>query len=106
MPLKMLNLIVETTEDSFNLKSRTRLKEVASKMSDQMRTVVLEDIGNPTLKQVCLNMITKLRLESALLDEAKEGPVVYQRNTVRNEPVGSGMFDDSGEEGNELLTEA
>jgi hypothetical protein len=44
------------------------MKDVARQIGDIMRTEVLADIGNPRLKQACLAMITKLRLENAMLN--------------------------------------
>ena len=46
---------------------------------------MLSDIGNPTLKQVCLNFITKLRYESSLLNERKDGPANKYINRIRPE---------------------
>ena len=52
-------------------------------MSEQLRVAVLADIGNPTLKQVCLNFITKLRYESSLLNVRKDGQSDKYWNPIR-----------------------
>jgi hypothetical protein len=74
IPLKMLNMIVECTEDSFKKKDAVRLKEVGAAMGEEFRNDVLADSGNPTLKNACLNLITKLRLENNILNKQKDGP--------------------------------
>ena len=61
-------MIIEVTEHSFGTKQATKMKDVARQIGDIMRTEVLADIGNPRLKQACLAMITKLRLENAMLN--------------------------------------
>jgi hypothetical protein len=68
MPLRMLNMIIEVTEHSFSTKQACKMKDVARQIGDMLRTEVLADIGNPRLKQACLSMITKLRLENAMLN--------------------------------------
>ena len=43
-------------------------------------------------------MITKLRLENALLDEQKAGPTNYDRNILKKEEPISSAFDESDKE--------
>ena len=54
MPLRMINLIVESTEDCFNAKQKNRLKEITSHMGELFRAEVLTDLGNPALRHACL----------------------------------------------------
>jgi len=74
MPLRMLNMIVEVTESALKPREAVKMKDVARQMGDIFRTEVLADIGNPRLKQACLAMITKLRLENSMLNKPKTGP--------------------------------
>ena len=85
LPLRMLNMIVEVTEDCFQKPHKQRMREVAYKMGDIMRNQVLNDIGNPTLKEVCLSMITSLRLETAMLNHCKDGPAIMLVNKLKPE---------------------
>ena len=85
MPLRMLNLICEATEESFSAKAAKKLREVVGKIGEELRVTVMKDIGNPVLKQVCLNLITKLRLETAMLNETKTGPATLSKNNLRAE---------------------
>ena len=73
----MLNMIIEATEESLSAKGAKKMREVTTRIGDELRVAVIKDVGNPTLKQVCLNLITKLRLESAILNEMKTGPATY-----------------------------
>ena len=52
-------------------------------MGEIMRTAVMSDIGDPTLKEVCLSLITKLRVETAMLNERKDGPAEFLVNKLR-----------------------
>ena len=79
LPLRILNMILEATEECFPPKQAKKLHEITAKMSDCLRAGVMDDIGNPTLKQVCLNLITKLRIEDNMLNEQKTGPVEVKK---------------------------
>jgi hypothetical protein len=62
------------------------MKDVARKIGEMLRTEVLNDIGNPKLKQACLAMITKLRLENAMLNPQKTGPATHLINLINPAP--------------------
>lgn len=70
-------MIVEATEDVFNKKQAIKLREITMQMANVVRTDVLNDMGDSTLKKVCLDLITKLRLDNNLLNDAKDGPSTF-----------------------------
>jgi hypothetical protein len=77
VPLRIINMIVEATEDVFNKKQAIKLREITMQMANVLRSEVLNDMGDSTLKKVCLDLITKLRLDSNLLNDAKDGPSTF-----------------------------
>lgn len=54
-------------------------------MGEIFRAEVLSDQGNPALRHACLQLITKLRLENAILNEQKSGPETQVRTLLRPE---------------------
>jgi hypothetical protein len=78
----MLSMIIEVTECAYTERQKHKLKEVAAKMNEQLRAEILEDKGNSTLKRVCLDFITRLRIECNMLNEAKNGPAVAKKHNL------------------------
>jgi hypothetical protein len=58
------------------------LKENGAAMGEQFRNDVLADQGNPTLKNACINLITKLRLENNILNNDKSGPATFAKSSI------------------------
>jgi len=85
LPLRILTMIKEVTIDCFPPKQQGKLIIAAGKMGDCLRASVLDDIGDPTLKQVCLNLLTKLRIEDNMLNEEKTGPSKNLKNESKLE---------------------
>jgi len=77
IPLRTLNMIVEATSDVFNKKQAMRLREVTMQMGNVLRAEVLSDMGDSSLKRLCLDFITKLRLDNNLLNPDKDGPSTH-----------------------------
>ena len=50
-----------------------KVKEVAARMNEQLRGEILEDCGNSQLKRICLDFITRLRIDCNMLNDAKTG---------------------------------
>lgn len=112
MPLRMINLIVEATEDCFNAKQKNRLREITSTMGEIFRAEVLTDLGTPALRHACLQLITKLRVENALLSEEKDGKATVNRSLLRPEDlevppvVEEKTYKDSEEEYKDMMSKA
>lgn len=76
IPLRILSMIIETTEHCFNPKQMMKLKDVAGKMNEILRSEILADKGNSTLKRVCLDFITRLRIDCNMLNEEKTAQAI------------------------------
>ena len=63
----------ETLVDCLDKKAKARFIELNSAMSDALRLDVINDSGHPKLKAKVLDLITKLRVESKILNPAKTG---------------------------------
>lgn len=65
-------------------------------MADTLREDIIKDCGHPKLKAKCLDLITKLRMEAAVLNEAKTGKakVVAPPPQVKD----ARNYDDQGKE--------
>jgi hypothetical protein len=108
MPLRMINLIVEATEDCFNAKQKLRLRDITSCMGEIFRAEVLTDLGTPALRHACLQLITKLRVESAILSEEKDEKAPVNRSLLRPEDpealvVEEKKYKDSEEEYKDMM---
>jgi len=61
----------ETLVDCLDKKAKARFIELNSTMSDALRLDVINDSGHPKLKAKVLDLITKLRVESKILNPSK-----------------------------------
>jgi len=73
MPLKMQHQMSQTILDCLDKKARQRFFELNNIMTDALREDIIKDSGHPKLKAKCLDLITKLRIEAEVLNEAKTG---------------------------------
>jgi len=82
IPLRMLSMIIEVTEVCFNERQKIKVKEVAAKMNEILRGEILEDKGNSTLKRVCLDFITRLRIDCNMLNNEKSGMSIVKKHEL------------------------
>lgn len=59
--------------ECFDKKAKLRFMELNTLMADTLREEIIKDCGHPKLKAKCLDLITKMRIESKVLNEAKTG---------------------------------
>lgn len=71
MPLKMQHQMSETIIDCLEKKAKVRFIELNTLMANTLRDEIIRDSGHPKLKAKCLDLISKLRVESAVLNVAK-----------------------------------
>ena len=71
MPLKMQHQMSETIIDCLEKKAKIRFIELNTIMANTLRDEIIRDNGHPKLKAKCLDLITKLRVESAVLNVTK-----------------------------------
>ena len=73
MPLKMQHQMSETIMDCLDKKAKTRFIELNSVMASALRDDIIKDSGHPKLRAKCLDIISKLRIETSILNPAKTG---------------------------------
>lgn len=56
------------------MNKRDKFYEISRQMARVLRKEIIEDKGTSLLKKKCLDLITNLRLETQLLNDAKTGP--------------------------------
>ena len=77
----------ETIVECLEKKAKLRFIELNSVMSEALREDIIKDSGHPKLKAKCLDLISKLRLESQVLNPsktAKAAPVPENTPRVGN----------------------
>lgn len=67
MPLRIQHQITDTVKECLTSKGKHILGVVDSFICNEFRQKVLNDVGNPNLKQKCYDLIDKLKLEADLL---------------------------------------
>ena len=67
MPLRIQHQITETVKESLSVKGKYILGVVDGLMCEEYRARVFTDVGNPKLKEKCLDVIKQLKLEAATL---------------------------------------
>ena len=73
LPLKMQHQMSETIMDCLDKKAKTRFIELNSVMASALRDDIIKDSGHPKLRAKCLDIISKLRIETSILNPAKTG---------------------------------
>lgn len=63
----------ETVMECLDKKGKLRFMELNNLMSDTLREDIIKDCGHPKLKAKCLDLLTKMRIEAKVLNEAKTG---------------------------------
>lgn len=61
----------ETLVDCFDKKAKARFIELNSVMASALRDDIIKDTGHPKLRAKCLDLISKLRIEAAILNPNK-----------------------------------
>ena len=61
----------ETIVDCLDKKAKARFIELNTVMASALRDDIIKDSGHPKLRQKCLDVISKLRVESQVLNAAK-----------------------------------
>ena len=87
LPLRMQNQLYQTVNAVLDKRQRTRFSEFNSRMMEQMRIEVFKDTGHSKLKQKCLDLISKLRLEADILNPSKTGRAALVESPYSNEPL-------------------
>ena len=79
LPLKLQHQMSETLIDCLDKKAKARFIETNTIMSEVLREDIIKDNGHPKLKLKALDLISKLRIESKILNPNKTakaaGPV-------------------------------
>ncbi len=65
--------MAETVIECLDKKAKLKFQEINAVMAETLRDDIIKDSGHPKLKSKCLDLISKLRLESALLNVGKTG---------------------------------
>ena len=71
LPLRLQHQMAESVMDCFNKKDRLKFKEYNDTMAEALRDEIIKDCGHPKLKDKCLDLISKLRIETNLLNPTK-----------------------------------
>ena len=69
----MQHQMSETILDCLDKKAKTRFIEINAVMATALRDDILKDSGHPKLRAKCLDLISKLRIETTILNPAKTG---------------------------------
>ena len=64
LPLKMQHQMSETLIDCLDKKAKARFIELNTAMATALRDDIIKDSGHPKLRSKCLDIISKLRVES------------------------------------------
>ena len=97
LPLKLQHQMSETLIDCLDKKTRVKFIETNTIMSEALREDIIKDTGHPKLKLKALDLISKLRVESKILNPQKTAratgniDVLPQLNDCKN-------FDDTDKE--------
>ena len=67
----MQHQMSETIIDCLDKKAKTRFIELNTVMASALRDEIIKDTGHPKLRAKCLDIISKLRVESQVLNAAK-----------------------------------
>ena len=77
MPLKIQHQMAETVMEVLDKKAKLKFYELNHTMAEALREEIIKDTGHPKLKAKCLDLISKLRVEQAVLNVTKTGKAPY-----------------------------
>jgi len=68
--------MAETVMEVLDKKARLKFYELNHTMAEALREEIIKDSGHPKLKAKCLDLISRLRIETSILNPAKTGRMV------------------------------
>ena len=99
MPLKIQHQMAETVMEVLDKKAKLKFYELNHTMAEALREEIIKDTGHPKLKAKCLDLISKLRVEQAVLNVTKTGKAAYVAT-----PTSKPHTREYDENGKEILT--
>ena len=96
LPLKIQHQMAETLNESLDKKTRVRFQEYNHAMAEALREEIIKDTGHPKLKAKCLDLISRLRIESNVLNSTKTSREFRRTETRIERPPKE--YDEDGKE--------
>lgn len=75
LPLRIQHQISETVKDSLSKNGQYMLGVVNGMICNKLRERVINDIGNPKLKQRCWEVLNQLELDKDILTKEQQGDI-------------------------------